>query len=201
MKVDFYLRYHTNFGQKLAVVGTLPELGEGDDDLAVPMNFLNDEFWHLSVDVDANGVSDFQYRYILVHADGERRKEAEKQRSVDLKKMDQNLVLIDTWNDESLFENAFYTAPFTEVFFRDHKKAKSKKTHDFTHQFRVKAPLLAADEAVCLLGSGEVLHQWDAADPIRLHRKGDWWTANPFHRSPSRALKARSRFFRGTPRW
>ncbi|HEY0356455.1 MAG TPA: 4-alpha-glucanotransferase, partial [Flavisolibacter sp.] len=82
------------------------------------------------------------------------------------------------WNDESTIENAFFSTPFTEVFFRDHKKIKFKKTDNYTHVFKVKAPLLGQNEAVFITGSAEHLNNWKTEDPILLHRKGDWWTVN-----------------------
>ena len=58
MKVDFYLRFHTQFGQTLAVVGNLPVLGSDDPDKALPLEFLNDEYWHASVETDGEVADD-----------------------------------------------------------------------------------------------------------------------------------------------
>jgi len=41
--------------------------------------------------------------------------------------------------------------------------------------FRIKAPLLHPDEAVCLLGHGNGLRNWDTAAPLVLERNGSWW--------------------------
>src|SRR5687768_4629844 len=111
MKIDFYLRFHTQFGQTLAVVGNLPVLGSNDAVQALPLEFLNDEYWHTSIEIDPEGISELHYRYIFTDAHGASKKEAEKSRLVDLKKLKGDLVLIDTWNDASLLENAFYTTP------------------------------------------------------------------------------------------
>jgi 4-alpha-glucanotransferase len=177
MKIDFYLRFRTHFGQTLAITGNLPVLGSDELAKALPMEFLSDEFWHASVEIDPEELDSFHYRYIFINKEGERKKEAEKQRVIDLKKTSDDIVLIDTWNDESSIENAFYTAPFTEVFFRDYKKIKTKKPDQCTHQFKVKAPLLSSNEIVCMSGSGEKLGFWSTEKPILLSRKGDWWTA------------------------
>lgn len=178
MKIDFYLRFHTQFGQTLAIAGNLPSLGNDDLNQALPMNFFNNEFWHASIEFNPEGIDAFQYRYVFINENGSRKKEAEKDRQVDLKKLQGDVVAIDTWNDESTIENAFLTAPFREVFFKDHKKVKHKKQDGFTHQFKVKAPMLNADEAVFIAGSSEHLNNWSTESPILLHKKGSWWTAS-----------------------
>src|SRR6476469_6806484 len=106
MKIDFYLRFHTHFGQTLAIVGNIPALGNSVLEKALPLEFLNDEFWHTSLEIDPTDLDSLHYRYVLID-NGERKKEAEKNRTIDLKKEDRDIVAIDTWNDESYFENAF----------------------------------------------------------------------------------------------
>src|SRR5438270_2096882 len=128
MKIDFYLRFHTQFGQTLAITGNIPVLGNDVSEKALSLDFLNDEFWHTSIEIDPRDLDSIHYRYVFTTLEGERKKEAERNRVIDLKKEDRDIVLIDTWNDESYFENAFFTAPFTQVFFRNPKKLKIKKS-------------------------------------------------------------------------
>jgi 4-alpha-glucanotransferase len=175
MKIDFYLRFTTQFGQALSVIGNIPALGNGEISKALPLSFLNDEFWHASIEIDPTESDTLEYRYIFNEKE-EHKKEAEKHRTIDLKKINYDLVLIDTWNDESFIENAFYTAPFTEVFFRDSKKLKIRKQESFTHQFKVKAPILDSHEVLCIAGSSETLQNWDTERPLLLQKKGQWHT-------------------------
>ena len=175
MKIDFYLRYHTQFGQTLAIVGNMPVLGDGAVEKALPLNFFNNEFWHASIEIEPAGLENIHYRYVFIE-NGERKKEAEKNRIIELKKTTGDLVIIDSWNDDSFYENAFYTAPFTDVFFSDQKKIKIKKPGPFTHHFKVKAPLLGPHEAVFIAGSADHLNNWKTDQPLLLTRKGDWWT-------------------------
>lgn len=176
MKVDFYLRFHTQFGQLLAITGNLPALGNNEADKALHMSFLSDELWQASIEIDPSEFDTLQYRYIFINEKGESTKEAEKERVVDIKKATYDLLLVDTWNDSSFFENSFYTAPFHEVFLNDHKKLKLKKNSLFTHQFKVKAPLLNDNEVVCLLGSSDSLGHWNTDTPVLLSKKGNWWS-------------------------
>ena len=175
MKIDFYLRFHTRFGQTLAIVGNIPALGNDDLNKATPLQFFNQELWHLSIELDPSGFEDLNYRYLFTDEKGERKKEGEKNRSLSLKKAGGNIVVIDTWNDESDFDNAFFTAPFTEVFDKSPGKLKIKRTTHHSHVFKVKAPLLGSNEVVCMAGSSASLNNWTTDTPLLLNREGQWW--------------------------
>lgn len=178
MKIVFYLRFHTKFGQSLAITGNLPVLGNNDPAGALPMSFLSDQLWQASIETDSSETDFLQYRYVFIDENGNAEKEAEKERFVQIKKAKHDLLLIDTWNAPALYENSFNTAPFKEVFFKDSKKLKLKKNDSYTHQFKIKAPLLSSEETVCLLGSSEILGQWKIDKPVLLSKKDDWYTVH-----------------------
>ena len=176
MKIEFYLRFRTRYGQAVFVSGNLASLGENDASKAFPLQYLNEEFWYGAIDVDPAEINTLHYRYVFRTEHGETILEGERARKVDFHKASTDVLLIDTWNDESFVENAFYTAPFQEVFFKEKGKGKAKKEDDFTHVFKVKAPLLRPNEAVCLLGSTAAFGSWDQSAPLLLTKKGVWWT-------------------------
>ncbi|RYZ45950.1 MAG: 4-alpha-glucanotransferase, partial [Chitinophagaceae bacterium] len=176
MKIEFYLRFKTKYGQSLFVTGNLAVLGNKDPQQAFPLRFLNDEFWYGSIEIDPAEVNAFHYHYLFRNEYGDLITEGEKHRTIDFKKSTEDLVLIDSWNDESFYENAFFTTPFNEVFFRDAKKSKPKKEEDYTHLFKIKAPLVQGAEAVCMLGNTPELGAWNLEAPLLMTKKGDWWT-------------------------
>src|SRR5215204_1818942 len=139
MKIEFYLRFKTRFGQSLFVTGNLPALGQNEPSNATPLRFLNDEFWYASIDIGPAEVNALHYHYLFHNEHGELIPEGEHHRTVDLKKLSSDLVLIDSWNDESFYENAFYTTPFKEIFLKEGKKTKAKREESFTHVFKIKA--------------------------------------------------------------
>jgi 4-alpha-glucanotransferase len=176
MKIEFYLRFRTKYGQSLFVTGNLSSLGNYDASNALLLRYLNDELWYGSIEIDPTEVNALHYHYIFHNEHGEFIKEGEKHRTIDFKKTTSDLVLIDSWNDESFYENVFYTAPFKEIFLKEGKKAKPKKEEPSTHTFKVKAPLLQSNEIVCLLGNAVELGAWITEAPLLLTKKGDWWT-------------------------
>jgi len=178
MKLHFYLRYQTQFGQKLAIVGNLPSLGNNDPAKAVIMSFFNRDLWHFSVELDAAEIDTIHYRYVFINENNEIVPEGEKERFLQPLAGDENLVVVDTWNDERAYQNAYFTAPFTDVFFREKSKLKLKKKESFTHEFRVKAPLLSPNEVVCVSGSAAALHSWSSEKPVLMAHRDGWWTVS-----------------------
>lgn len=176
MKIEFYLRFRTTYGQAVFVSGNLISLGSNNPAKAFPLQYLNDEFWYGAIETDSAEVGALHYRYVFTNEKGETITEGERHRSIDFHKTSGDLLLIDSWNDESFYENAFYTAPFQEVFLKEKGKGKAKKDEKFSHLFKVKAPLLQPNEAICLLGSTAAFGAWDTAAPLLLTKKGAWWT-------------------------
>ena len=176
MKIDFYLRFHTKFGQSLFITGNLGVLGNNVVDDALPMSFLSEDYWHASVELDEIFNATIHYHYIFKNEKGELLSDGEKHRF--LKPNGKNIVVVDSWNNASEVPNTFYTAPFQNVFFKHHKQTKSKTPAFYTHTFKIKAPLLKENESVCVLGSAPELKNWNREEPQILHKDGDWWVTH-----------------------
>lgn len=178
MKILFYLRYHTKYGQSLWVSGNTEELGNNDPAKALPLSYLNQEFWNGTVTIKKKGLQKpVVYKYLLKNEDGSFVQEGDSDRIIELIKKDtEEIRLVDTWNYTGEFENTFFTSPFRNVLLRTSvKKYKKQDDKSFTHIFKVKAPLLEKDEVVCLIGNGERLGDWDTEAPVLLSKSGNWW--------------------------
>lgn len=175
MKVHFYLRYSTKFGENLVIV--LDHNGQVQHH---PMQYVNQEFWHFALDItDKKPSGAIKYQYEL-HSTGKLPlNDWEWERTIDLAQHTKGDVqVVDTWSDGGAYEHAFATQPFKDIFFKpDGDTAKVKQIARYTHEFRAKAPLLRAGERLCLIGSGHGLHDWSVTQPILMNRSGDWWIA------------------------
>ena len=65
MKVTFNINFHTVWGQKLCVVGSIPELGSWEPALAKEMSYKGDGNWQLELEV-TSPVKDIEYRFVLL---------------------------------------------------------------------------------------------------------------------------------------
>lgn len=181
MKLQFYLRFHTKFGQSLWISGNVEELGNNNPAKAIPMDYLNEEFWYCGIeikrkDIQKTGVS---YKYILKNNEGEFLYEWGNDRRINVFNKDQQEAqLVDVWNHAGEYENVFFSAAFSKVLLSTQQtKVKGTIDKNFSHVFRVKAPLLKKNEVVCISGSGERFDDWELEKPVLLGKDGDWWTA------------------------
>ncbi len=173
MKLKFRLRYQTRFGQSLWLTGHHPLLGGGETAKAVPLQYLNDESWQVSIELPPPRENEqISYDYILRIADGSFARDWGLDRALlPIAFRWDELLVIDTWNDPGASENAFYTEPFKAVLLKaNYTEVHSSAPPAATHTFRVKAPLLAKGQTLCLLGDGAALGNWCQARPILLNR-------------------------------
>ena len=178
MKVQFYLRFHTELGQSLLLSGNTEELGDDDISKALVMTYLNDQLWEATIELKPRKLSHLQYKYILKTKDGEIIPEFGNDRTADISKSSiDELLFVDTWNHSGEYENAFFTAPFQKTLLNaDVTNVKTKEVRQPTHIFKAKAPLLEKNEALCLLGAGNALDNWSTEKPFLMKKEGNWWT-------------------------
>jgi cyclomaltodextrin glucanotransferase len=60
----------TQFGESLFVTGDAPELGAWDPDLAVPMEYVNNDCWGTSLGFEASAGAEIAYRFLWKTRDG-----------------------------------------------------------------------------------------------------------------------------------
>ena len=174
MKLTFKLRFHTKHGQSLWLAGDHEILGGGQVERAIPLQYLNDEFWQVTITLPEEPATkvEIHYNYVLREADGLTIQDRGNGRTIHSAEFAPGDVLVvDSWNNEGFFENAFYTEPFQQILLKpNHTEVRGPKPSAATHTFKVKAPLLAKGQTLCLLGDAVVLGNWDTANPRLLDR-------------------------------
>ncbi len=182
MLLHFYLRFSSEFGQTLFVTGNNPVLGNDNPVKAFPLQYLNNQLWHGSVEMDVeDDMEPIRYKYILRQDKGIELMEFGDDRVIEPEKIKAGrIVLLDSWNHTGAVENAFFTSAFQQVLLRNKKQklqdtvpVKNKKK--YTHEFRVKAPLLKENESICIGGSATLMKNWDTSKPLLLAKTANWW--------------------------
>ena len=183
MIIHFYLRYSTRFGQTLFVCGNNGLLGNGDTTMALPLQYLNDQLWQGTIELDITKENvPISYFYVLRADKEEEVLEFRDDRAIDVAGIKaEKLFLFDTWNHTGEIENVFFTSAFREVLLKKDQVALSpkplpKKIRSYTHEFSVKAPLLGKDECLFIGGAGITLDDWKTNKPKFLSRKGNSWS-------------------------
>jgi 4-alpha-glucanotransferase len=174
MKLIFRLRFHTQVGQSLFITGNHPLLGGGQPERAVPLHYLNEEFWQVALEFpDATtAATTISYSYILREADGASVQDWGNSRALNPAAFTASeLLIVDSWNHAGAVENAFYTEPFQKVLLRaNHTEVRVPPPLQATHTFTVKAPLLQKGQTLCLLGDGNALGNWTTTAPLLMNR-------------------------------
>lgn len=175
LTIVFRLKFHTEFGQNIFITGNHPLLGNGDIDHALPLHFLNDDFWTTEIELNKETLSQsvITYNYVLKSADGVISYDWGTDKTIEIAAIEASeLCLFDSWNFAGYYENVFYSEPFVNVLLNNnYAELNLKQPEKFTHVFKVKAPLLQKQQTICLIGSGKLLKNWSVENPILLQRK------------------------------
>ena len=178
-KITFQLKFHTHIGQLVYVTGNHAVLGNNDFSQGFALTYLNDEYWVGTLTLPDNETlqTDLNYQYYLKE-NGAFISEWGQDKVIQPATLQaEEILLIDSWNPASLIENTFYTEPFQQVLLkRDFTERNDMVPEIVTHTFKVKAPLLGSDQALCITGSIAELGGWSYSAPIFLSRKaGEVW--------------------------
>ena len=178
MTIHFYLRYYTHPGQALFISGNNDFLGNNETAKAVEMSYYNNDFWHLELELPKDFDDTVLYKYFLKDTDGSEIFDGEENRAIDLSTINAaNISVYDMWNGANNLGNVFFTRAFNKVLLANVTKIKIAAVKKYTHEFRVKAPLLQPGEIICMCGSTQSLRNWSSEDPILLAPKNDWFMA------------------------
>lgn len=178
MKIHFYLRFHTNYGQNLSVCGNHELLGNDNINNRFQLSYLNEELWHGIIDFGESIPEKISYRYILSQENGDLTFEWGNDRMIEANQMNaEEIQLMDTWNHAGEYENAFFTQPFQQVLLKSHAEGKPGPYRGVTHVFKVKAPLLKKNEVLCMSGNSKIFGDWKTDDPLLMQKEGNWWVA------------------------
>jgi len=171
--VVFQLRYHTVFGQELFITGNHSIFGNNDITKALPMRYLNNEWWSVSVNfTDINVAEPIVYNYVLRNADGSYSYDWGSDKQLDLSVFSTKEILIkDSWNYAGFQENAFYTEPFKKVLLKHTTSTETEPSKKATHLFKIKAPVLNEHELLCISGATTSLKNWDTKHPLFMQKR------------------------------
>jgi 4-alpha-glucanotransferase len=179
MTLHLYLKYNTRWGQELFVCGNAPEMGGGDRKKALALSYFNDQYWHVAVDIDTIKLEEpLSYYYFLTENGNKDIYDAEPNRRIEIEKGRKNPVSVfDDWNSTDQVANVFYSQPFSVLLSAGVKPVRNIKVPArYTHCFKVKMPLLAKDETVCICGSAAEMGNWNSEAPLLMQKDGDVYT-------------------------
>ncbi|MEE1183205.1 MAG: carbohydrate-binding module family 20 domain-containing protein, partial [Paludibacteraceae bacterium] len=162
MTIVFSINYHTNWGQRLLVSGSIAELGKNVPAKAVPMEYVSNGEWRLVVNVK-KATTAFTYKYLIFNENTKTyTEEYMPTRTAVLAEGSNTCLLDDTWRSNGV-DKTFYSAAFTEGLIARTTKAKKMAalTSPTTLLFSISAPRVANGYSLAIVGSIKELGSWD----------------------------------------
>ncbi len=169
MLLTFRIRFSTQPGQSLWLTGSHPLPNH-----SIPLQYLDAQHWQVTIPLTTLAASTaINYAYSVRHSDGSQTTDWGRDRRLTPADFGAaELLVLDAWNHAGFVENAFYTEPFKKVLLAEKfPKIPANKLASATHTFRVKTPLLAKNQTLCLVGEGALLGDWNPEKPILLTRQ------------------------------
>ena len=154
-------------------------MGDNDESKALPMQYFNDQYWIASLEFPKGFDDTIHYNYFISNeVNNNKTFDGDRYRILHTENYKaKSFIIRDIWNDISLVGNIFFTSAFSKVLLPQVTKIKKASTKKFTHEFRVKAPILQEGETLCLSGSVDSLKNWDETNTILMIPENNWYVA------------------------
>lgn len=173
--VTFEVRFSTEFGQQLFIVGNHELLGNNDTSKATPLQYLNEKAWSVTINFDASDIPVFiSYKYFVQNIDGSIIEEGVANKNIDLSaSAGKSIYVSDFWSFSGFPAGLFETKPFKVLLNKD---TEVKKVRNATHTFTIKAPAVKENEVICLLGNDKKFGAWEVKKALLLSplANGNW---------------------------
>ncbi|MDH6304525.1 4-alpha-glucanotransferase [Parabacteroides sp. PF5-5] len=159
MKVSFNINYYTVWGQKLYIVGSIPELGAWETAFAKEMNYTGDGNWQLQLDLPDKTKS-IEYKYFLRVDDQQIFEEWERNHQAILNENSELYTFYDCWLTRPA-NIAFYSSAFTKSLLahpcvpcvKEVKKGRKL-------MIKVSAPRVEKGQSLAVAGNQACLGNW-----------------------------------------
>ena len=173
MKIKFSIPYATQWGQHIGVCGNIPELGNGNPQMALILSYFPGDIWSGEVDFQPE-IKVLDYKYFLINENtNEVLFEQGNGRKLQLFDRISSVFLSDFWQINDAVLKAMQSDAFTKVIFRRDEQEEEKSllvsNQNITCKFITEYIPLLPDEKLCITGNLHVFGHWDINNPLILH--------------------------------
>lgn len=158
MKVSFNINYYTVWGQKLYIVGSIPELGNWEPALSLEMSYSGDGNWTLELELP-DSTTLIEYRYLITIDNKQVFEKWERNHCFIPSKTNKHYILFDHWQN-CPSDLAFYSSAFTKnLFAHSHPKTTNRYCKKKII-LKVYAPKVLKDQCLAISGNQDFLGNW-----------------------------------------
>ncbi|OAV74412.1 4-alpha-glucanotransferase [Bacteroidales bacterium Barb7] len=169
MKVTFHIRFHTVWGQKICLAGSVSHLGAWDNTLVEAMHYEGGGNWSLEIELP-NDTDAVEYRYVLHTDDKQIFEEWERKHRLTFDGKSTHYIIYDYWYNRPA-NLAFYSSAFTQsLFARQEDCSCNSQAVESGRRIviRLFAPRVEKHQQVAVTGNQPALGNWDTAKALPL---------------------------------
>ncbi len=159
MNLTFNINYRAAWGQTLCVVETRETILGWTEAHPLCLDCQGSDFWNKTVAI-SDFAGDIAYKYAIRQQDGSYIYEAGRERVINLRSADKNLVIRDFWQVND-YEKSFRTTAFEQALFRRLKPAKLTQAKG-NIRFTIDLPQILPTQGVAVMGNIPELGNWNA---------------------------------------
>jgi 4-alpha-glucanotransferase len=167
MKLTFNIQYQTNWGQKLLICGSLPDLGSWDLQNALYLDYQGNGEWSKTIEVPSY-ISEITYKYVILYEYGGKAEwEFGDNRVLQVQPDFTPLFTVrDAWRPVVATDNVFFSSAFSNAVFSHQNRpsapaVQSQPIQHSVQRFRITIPRLHEDCALAICGSDQLLGNWE----------------------------------------
>lgn len=167
----FQIDYHTTWGQRVYLCGSMPELGEMDESKALPLK-NEGNLWFAEVTVPKS--RELRYYYCIRERNVTVRREWGAHRTLRIT-ASKDYIVRDLWKNRP-YHAYLYSSAFTGTFFSHPKEGVPERYHAQSVLLNVVCPYVNSEQTLVVSGDCEELGQWDLqrAKQMRCVEDGVW---------------------------
>lgn len=178
-EITFSIKYKADCGQRLCISGSVPELGNWDETLAIDLISEDKETWIGNVSLDGRR-KDFSYYYLVKDEQGNiLRREWKRMHRLLIKEPFHNIYMDDHWINRPA-NSPFYSSAYYDVLFahREHiSRTVIREKRGEKLIFQTYAPTVPRGKQLYIVGDTPTLGAWDVKEALKMSYmgKGQWY--------------------------
>jgi 4-alpha-glucanotransferase len=162
MVISFNINFNTLWGQSLFIIGSIPELGNWNTELAREMRYTYEGNWTFELNLPDRAIN-IEYRYFLKSNNNLVFEEWNKNHRLIITNTRQSYYLLNYWQNRpqniALYSSAFIKSWHAHPCDKFERVVKSKRKI----LLKALAPSVGKNESLALLGNQEEMGNWDEA--------------------------------------
>lgn len=176
MTFDFSIHYNTEYGERIYITGSIPELGNNDVSKAIALDYTEGSIWKITVKTAHLKQKSFTYRYIIKNDNGGIISEVGSPRKMSTKLNTAEIFLHDSWHGRDDI-SPMLTTPFTDIFYPAGKENLTTLGKFATETIiKVTVPAIKKGREVAICGNIPELGSWNPAKaPVMQPVSGSAW--------------------------